>query len=85
MGFMELLEIKESSKKKKKGSSKESSKKSSKKKKKGSSKESSKKSSNNNDWILDEWDQLKTYFRKGNRPSQKTAIKNFEKHLKSIL
>lgn len=34
--------------------------------------------------LLDEWNQIKTYFRKGNRPSQKVAIENFEKHLKDI-
>lgn len=45
----------------------------------------------NIDNLLDEWDELKGYFRKvvdknGNliRPTQDTAIKNFEKHLKKI-
>jgi len=35
--------------------------------------------------LLDEFEQLKTYFRKGNRPSQTIAIKNFEKHLKELI
>ena len=35
--------------------------------------------------ILDEFNQLKTYLRKGNRPSQKEAIKIFEKHLTEIV
>ena len=36
-------------------------------------------------YLLDEFEQLKTYFRKGNRPSQIKAIENFEKHLKELI
>jgi len=36
------------------------------------------------DFLIDEFEQLKTYFRKGERPSQTEAIKNFEKHLKEL-
>lgn len=35
-------------------------------------------------FLIDEFEQLKTYFRKGERPSQIEAIKNFEKHLKEL-
>lgn len=34
--------------------------------------------------LIDEFKQLKTYFRKGERPSQKTGIENFEKHLTEL-
>lgn len=36
-------------------------------------------------YLSDEFEQLKTYFRKGNRPSQIKAIENFEKHLKELI
>jgi len=36
-------------------------------------------------YLFDEFEQLKTYFRKGNRPSQIKAIENFEKHLKELI
>lgn len=36
-------------------------------------------------FLLDEWYQIKTYFRKGTRPAQQLAIINFEKHLKEAL
>ena len=36
-------------------------------------------------YILDEFEQLKTYFRKGTRPSMQKAISNFEKHLEEII
>ena len=39
----------------------------------------------NYEWIVDEFQQLKTYFRKGKRPSQTTAINNFEKHLNDLI
>lgn len=36
-------------------------------------------------YLLDELEQLKTYFRKGKRPSQSKAIEIFEKHLKELI
>jgi len=36
-------------------------------------------------YLFDEFEQLKTYFRKGNRPSQTKAIENFEKHLRGLI
>lgn len=36
-------------------------------------------------YLLDEWEQIKTFFRKGTRPSQIQAIAMFEKHLKEEL
>lgn len=35
--------------------------------------------------MIDEYEQLKCYFRAGNRPAQNLAIANFEKHLKELL
>ncbi len=35
--------------------------------------------------LVDEFQQLKTYFRSGTRPAQKTAIENFEKHLMGLV
>lgn len=36
-------------------------------------------------FLIDEWEQIKTYFRKGDRPAQVKAIANFEKHLKETM
>lgn len=35
--------------------------------------------------LIDNWKQIKNYFRKGERPSQTQAIQNFEKHLHQLL
>lgn len=38
----------------------------------------------NKEILLKNWEQIKTYFRKGNRPSQIKAIENFESFLKML-
>ena len=36
-------------------------------------------------WLIDEFQVIKTYLRKGVRPAQLKAIENFEKHLKEVV